>query len=241
MEKMNNVEYILDIRLDSKSYGFTTIINNLNLKVKKGEFVSILGKSGIGKSTLLRLISGIDLQYSGKIIFEGKVITEPIESIVFLFQNNYLLPWLTVEENIKFFNQKIELSEIKDYLKLVGLEGKNSSFPNELSGGEMKRVGLSIALINKCKLLLLDEPFSDLDLGVKGSLFHLINNIVQKNNLTVIMTTHNLDDALALSDRLILFSDSPMKITFDTNILNHFDKELIRRKALEVFVSDEKA
>lgn len=228
MEKVRTHNPILAIKIIEKSFGNNKIIKDLELSIYEGEIVSIIGRSGIGKSSLLKLIAGIDLFYKGDIVFDNTTISSPTKEIALMFQGHILLPWLTVKGNIKFICNGISNEEIKSYLDSVGIGNKIDEWPNKLSGGEKTRVGLSVALINKSRLLLLDEPFSDIDIGVKNGIIKLLNEIKVRNNTTILMTTHNIDDALYLSDRIVVFGNSPSNIVFDSYI-NDGNKEDIRK------------
>lgn len=228
MEKIRTDCPILKIRLNEKSFDKNIIIRDLKLDVNIGEFVSIVGRSGIGKSTLLKIIAGIDASYKGEIVFDNITILSPTKEIALMFQGHILLPWLTVKGNIKFICNGISNEEIQSYLDSVGIGNKIDEWPNKLSGGEKARVGLSVALINKSSLLLLDEPFSDIDIGVKNGILKLLNEIKVRNKTTILMTTHNIEDALALSDRIVVFGNSPSTIVFDSKY-NDRNREEIRK------------
>ena len=226
METISLPEPILEIRLNDKSFNSNQIIKDLELVINTGETVSIVGRSGIGKSTLLKIISGIDSDFNGKVIFNGSNLESPTNEIAFLFQGHILIPWLNVKSNIKFICNNITDDEIHDYLKSVGIDDKFNEWPNRLSGGEKTRVGLSVALINKSRLLLLDEPFSDLDIGVKNGIIKLLNKIKAKNNTTILMTTHNIEDALSLSERVLVIGQKPSTIVFDAKITDENKAEI---------------
>lgn len=233
---MEKITSILSVKVDKKSFGSSDIIKNIELDIQEGEFITILGKSGIGKSTLLKLISGIDTTYAGKILFKDSLLREPTKSISLLFQGHFLLPWLTVEENIKFFVDEVTDRNIGLYLDSVGISDKRKEWPNKLSGGEKTRVGLSAALINKSDLLLLDEPFADIDIGVKFEILSLLREVKVRNNTTIVMTTHNIEDALILGNRVVVIDGKPSTVVLDT-IISDNNKVELKEKITSILTS----
>lgn len=194
-----------------------TALNGINLDIKPGEFISLIGPSGCGKSTLLRLIAGLDFPTSGTISLDGKVITKPDCERGFMFQQHTLLPWLNIYDNIAFglrarkiFKQK--KSEVDDYIELVGLKGSEKSYPHQLSGGMCQRASLARALVGHPKVLLLDEPLGALDAFTRMNIQDEILRIREEHNMTMIMVTHDVDEAIYLSDRVVIMSARPAKI-----------------------------
>jgi ABC-type Fe3+/spermidine/putrescine transport system ATPase subunit len=189
------------------------VLDNFSLDVKSGELVSLLGPSGIGKSTLLKLISGIESPDLGEIHFDGKSIL-PIapnqREAVFMFQKAYLFPFLSVGENIAFglkvkgFSSQERLIKVAEMLDLIGLPGIENRKPSELSGGEQQRVALARSLVIRPKVLLLDEPFNSLDRPVRLNLQEAVRNIQRELSITTILVTHDLDEAMAMSDSMAL-------------------------------------
>ncbi len=189
------------------------VLNDFSLDVKSGELVSLLGPSGIGKSTLLKLITGIEKPDAGEILFDGESIL-PIapneREAVFMFQKAYLFPFLSVGENIAFglkvknIPAEEQRKRIAEMLELIGLPGIESRKPNELSGGEQQRVALARSLVIRPKVLLLDEPFNSLDRPVRLGLQEAVRNIQRELGITTILVTHDLDEAMAMSDRMAL-------------------------------------
>ena len=189
------------------------VLDNFSLDVSSGELVSLLGPSGIGKSTLLKLITGIEKPDTGDIQFDGESIlsTPPNErEAVFMFQKAYLFPFLSVGENIAF-GLKVknipadeQRKRIAEMLELIGLPGIENRKPNELSGGEQQRVALARSLVIRPKVLLLDEPFNSLDRPVRLGLQEAVRNIQRELGITTILVTHDLDEAMAMSDRMAL-------------------------------------
>lgn len=210
---MKNV--VVKLENFSKSYGNKTIIKNLNLEVYEGEFLTLLGSSGCGKTTILRSISGLDYPTSGKIYIDGVDVTdlEPQKREVnTIFQNYALFPLMTVEDNIAFGlkMKKVAKEEIQKRVKkmidLVHLEGYEKRKPKELSGGEQQRVSIVRGLINNPKVLLLDEPLSALDLKLRKKMQIELKNLQRKLGITFIYVTHDQDEALTMSDRIVVLN-----------------------------------
>lgn len=208
---------ILKVENLTKKYstknGDTTVLNNLNLSVNKGEFLCILGPSGCGKSTLIRCICGFE-QYDGKIISNGNVVTKPATDRIMVFQDfNQLYPWKTVEKNIQYplkiggIKDKAKLKELSDAaLKKVDLDGKQKFYPHELSGGMKQRVAIAKALALNSDIILMDEPFAALDAMTRNKLQEELQLIHSENNNTVIFITHNIQEALVLGTRILVMN-----------------------------------
>ncbi len=196
------------------------ILSNINLEVKKGEFLSILGPSGSGKSTLLRLASKILDPSKGTVEYKDQ--REPL--IGFVFQEPTLMPWRDVLSNvvlpIEIKNKKNQLT--KDYalewIERVGLKGKENSYPDELSGGQKMRVSIARSLVQGCDLLLLDEPFSALDEVTRRRLEDDLLQIWEKEKFTVLFVTHSVSEAIYLSQRIIVLSSGPAEIIHEGHI-----------------------
>jgi len=195
------------------------IFKNLTLKIPKGEFTCIFGPSGCGKTTLLNIISGLDNEYNGKVDFNNKSLKSKENKIGYMFQSPRLFPWLTAIENIRFpIKKKNSLSNARLLLKMVGLEKFENSYPHKLSGGMQRRVSLARAFSTNPDLLLLDEPFISLDKKIADQLRNLLINLWKKNRPTIVFVTHDLDEAISLSDRIIFISKLPSKIILDYKI-----------------------
>jgi len=195
------------------------IFKNLTLKIPKGEFTCIFGPSGCGKTTLLNIISGLDNEYNGKVDFNNKSLKSKENKIGYMFQSPRLFPWLTAIENIRFpIKKKNSLSNARLLLKMVGLEKFENSYPHKLSGGMQRRVSLARAFSTNPDLLLLDEPFISLDKKIADQLRNLLINLWKKNRPTIVFVTHDLDEAISLSDRIIFISKLPSKIMLDYKI-----------------------
>ena len=217
---------IVELKDFSKSYGEKEIIKNINLEIYEGEFITLLGSSGCGKTTILRSIAGLDTPTSGKIFIDGVDVTDESASrrgVNTLFQNYALFPLMTVEKNIEFGlkMKKIPKDErkkrIKDMLELVKLEGYENRKPKELSGGEQQRVSIARGLVNRPKVLLLDEPLSALDMKLRKEMHIELKSLQKKLGITFIYVTHDQDEALSMSDRICLLHDGVIE-QFDTPI-----------------------
>ncbi|MGH2412578.1 MAG: nitrate ABC transporter ATP-binding protein, partial [Microcystaceae cyanobacterium] len=192
-------------------------LKNIELKIKKGEFIALIGHSGCGKSTLLNIVAGLDKPTQGGVILEGREITEPGPDRMVIFQNYSLLPWLTVRQNIalgvnrvlRHLPQKERHGIVEYNINLVGLKHAANKRPGELSGGMKQRVAIARGLALRPKVLLLDEPFGALDALTRGNLQERLMQIVQDNHVTCIMVTHDVDEALLLSDRVVMLTTGP--------------------------------
>lgn len=194
------------------SNGFIAL-KDIDLEVKPGEIISLVGTSGCGKSTLLRLIAGLDSPSYGQILIDHEPITQPHSKIGIIFQEARLMPWLTVQKNVEFGLEGLPQSQ-KDYLtKLilarVGLSEFVKALPRQLSGGMAQRVAIARALVTQPSILLLDEPFSALDAFIRGSLQDHLLKIWEYDQPTMILVTHDLEEALILSDRIIVLRGNP--------------------------------
>lgn len=190
-------------------------LKDINLNIEQGEFISIIGSSGCGKSTLLRVIAGLETSYQGEVIFNGEKIVKPSREIGVIFQDHRLLPWLTVYENIEFTladGIKDKEKIINENIELVGLKGFEKSYPSELSGGMAQRAAIARALANKPKILLLDEPFGALDAITKINMQEELINIWKKEKITMVIITHDIDEAVYLGERVVVMTPRPGQI-----------------------------
>jgi sulfonate transport system ATP-binding protein len=194
------------------------VLDNINLTVSPGEFVSIVGSSGCGKSTLLRLIIGLEQDYAGSILLDGAPITGTSLDRGIVFQEHRLFPWLNVEQNIGLGLQNARLSDagkreaIQAHVDLVGLKGFEKAFPYQLSGGMSQRVAIARALVNKPEILLLDEPFGALDALTRAHLQQELHRIWQREGITMILVTHDVEEAVYLGDRVVVMEPRPGRI-----------------------------
>ena len=195
-----------------------TALNNISLDVQEGEFVSFLGPSGCGKTTLLSIIAGLIEPTDGLVKLAGKSVKESANQTGYMLQQDYLFPWKTIEENI-FLGLKIsgtmeasKKDEVLSLLRQMGLENVEKHYPKQLSGGMRQRVALVRTLATEPKLLMLDEPFSALDYQTKLKLEDLVSNTFKTFGKTAILVTHDIGEAIAMSDRIFLFSPRPGRL-----------------------------
>lgn len=199
-------------------------LQEINLTVKHHEFVSILGTSGCGKSTLLRIIGGLEKPTTGKVLMEGREIKGPGADRGMVFQAYTLFPWLTVSQNIEFGLKErgVAAAERKritqKYIEVVGLKKFENAYPKALSGGMKQRVAIARALANDPEVLLLDEPFGALDMQTRGVMQELLLNVWQQSPKTIIMVTHDIDEAIFLADRVIVMTAHPGSVKEIINV-----------------------
>ncbi len=190
-------------------------IRRVDLDVKEGEFISIIGASGCGKTTLLRLIAGLEKNYGGDILLDGKRVEKAGLDRGVIFQDHRLLPWLTVEDNLTLGleGSKAELQkQVKEYLKKVDLENFEKVYPGQLSGGMAQRVSIARALMRHPRILLLDEPLGALDALTKMNMQVEISKIWEEEKTTMIMVTHDIDEAIYLGDRVVVMRPRPAEV-----------------------------
>lgn len=207
---------LLDKVTGKKSKDFVAI-EDISLDIEPNTFVSIIGPSGCGKSTLLDMIAGLSPVTSGEILLNGQPIKGPGPDRGMVFQSYALMPWMTVEENLYFAVETVypEMPKkqiqrtIKEHIQLVGLTGAEKKYPHQISGGMKQRVGIARALAINPQILLMDEPFGALDALTRGFLQDEIERIWEQQRKTVIMITHSIEEALLLSDRIIMMTRGP--------------------------------
>jgi len=235
---------IIDLRQVCMSFGkppakTRAVLDSIDLSIRAGEIVGLLGRSGSGKSTLLRIASGLIKPTAGEVIYRGQRLTEPAEGIAVVFQTFALFPWLTVLENVEAGLDALGLAReqvrqrAQDAIDLIGLDGFQSAYPRELSGGMRQRVGFARAMATHPQVLLMDEPFSALDVLTAETLRTDFLDLWEEHQLptqSVLMVTHNIEEAVLMCDRLIILSSHPAKITVDIPIIlprprNRVDKE----------------
>jgi len=215
---------MLEIHINSKKYQENRVIENLKLEVKSSEFISIIGPSGCGKTTLLNIISNIDTEFLGNVLFDKKSIKDV--NIGVMFQDSRLIPWLTIFENIMLVSNSKDEESILEALIEVGLEEYINSYAKELSGGMQRRAALVRAFINKPDVILLDEPFISLDYPTAQALRSDFLKFYKKYKPTVVFITHDLKEAVSLSQRIVFLDSSPMKVVLDYKNKNDFSKNL---------------
>jgi nitrate/nitrite transport system ATP-binding protein len=193
-------------------------LQNVSLGIEKGEFISLIGHSGCGKSTVLNIVAGLLQATTGGVILQGREVTEPGPDRAVVFQNHALLPWMSVYQNIELavkcvFKRSKSKAEVRQWvehnLRLVQMDHARHKLPSELSGGMKQRVGIARCLAMQPKVLLMDEPFGALDALTRAHLQDALMEIQQKLNNTVIMITHDVDEAVLLSDRIVMMTNGP--------------------------------
>ncbi len=224
--QIQNQEGIVVALLQLKSVGqtyfsktsATTALEDISLSVQEGEFISLLGPSGCGKSTLLSMIAGLLTPTVGTVTVNNQLVTSPHPKIGYMLQQDYLFPWKTIQDNItlglKLRNQH-SLENVQAAVKLlkeIGLDHTLTKYPSELSGGMRQRVALVRTLATQPKILLLDEPFSALDYQTKLKLEDLVSSTLKEHGKTAILVTHDIGEAIAMSDTVILLSTNPGRI-----------------------------
>lgn len=196
----------------NKSYGYRPVLKGLDLTIKAGEFVAIVGKSGCGKSTLLRLIAGLEDLQKGSILLNGETLQGMNENARMMFQDGRLLPWKRVIDNVSLGLAAADRNKAVEALLQVGLKERMNDFPSKLSGGQKQRVALARALVHDPYLLLLDEPLGALDALTRLEMQELIETIWKRRKFTIILVTHDVEEAVAISDRVVLIEDGKVSL-----------------------------
>ncbi|WP_294429432.1 ABC transporter ATP-binding protein [uncultured Treponema sp.] len=207
----------INIQKVNKSFGDIKVLNDFSLDIKEGSFVSLIGPSGCGKSTLLRIIGGLEKATTGSVSLDGETITKAGSDRGFAFQGSNLFPWLSVKDNVSFglkarkiYHEKKQ--DVSDIINLVGLKGFENSYPHQISGGMQQRASLARALVGHPKVLLLDEPLGALDAFTRMNLQDEILRIKKENEMTMLMVTHDVDEAIYMSDRVVVMSARPSRV-----------------------------
>jgi sulfonate transport system ATP-binding protein len=200
------------------------VLGGLSLTIVPGEFVSIVGLSGCGKSTLLRLLIGLDREYQGEIRIGGEPVRGPSLDRGIVFQEHRLFPWLSVRDNVGLGLQNSTLSAaekeraVRDHIALVGLEGFENAYPHQLSGGMAQRAAIARALVNRPSILLLDEPFGALDALTRSNLQQELRRIWQAEKISMVLVTHDVEEAVYLGDRVVVLEAGPGRIERIVNV-----------------------
>jgi sulfonate transport system ATP-binding protein len=245
----------LEVQGVSKNFGSNgsalEVLRDINLTIPDGEFTCILGGSGCGKTTLLRIIAGLERDYSGGVRLGNAAIEGPGLDRGLVFQEHRLLPWLTVNENVGFGIVDLPAAEkverVRQYVELVGLKGFEGSYPHQLSGGMAQRAAIARALASRPKLLLLDEPFGALDALTRIRMQQELLRIWSAQRTTMVLVTHDIDEAIFLADRIVVLSSRPgtIKRVIGVDILRPRDRTSYRsiqlRKSIyrEFFANEE--
>ena len=221
METINNPGFLeienLGMTYKTPNGGEFIVLNDVNLTVGEDEYISVIGHSGCGKSTLLKIVSGLEKQTSGSVRLEGKEIRKPGADRMMVFQHYGLLPWLTVRENIRLAVDEVlkkatraeKISLVNEHLAMVNLTAAADKYPEEISGGMKQRVGIARALAIRPKMLLMDEPFGALDALTRGKLQKQVLDIWENHRQAVMMITHDVDEAIYMSDRIVMMTNGP--------------------------------
>lgn len=210
------------------------VLENIHFQLRENEIIAILGKSGSGKSTLLRIISGLIKPTAGKVFYRDSIVSAPVQGISMVFQNFALLPWLTVLENVELgleaqgINHKIRRQKALAYIDTIGLDGFESAYPKELSGGMQQRVGFARALVVEPELLLMDEPFSALDILTSENLRNdLLDLWADKRTRTrgILCVTHSIEEAILMANRILIFASDPGRIQIEIPVTLPFPRD----------------
>ena len=189
------------------------VLRSINLEVRRGEFVCIVGPSGCGKTTLLNIITGFIRQSSGEVLVQGSPVTGPDPKRIFVFQDNGVFPWLTVEQNIGFGLARRSRDEQREivhrYVQMVGLTGFEKAYPRELSGGMRQRVEIARALAANPQIIYMDEPFGALDFITRLKMRADLTRIWQEEKKTILFVTHDIEESVQLADRVVVMSQRP--------------------------------
>ncbi|NHZ33765.1 ABC transporter ATP-binding protein [Massilia rubra] len=201
---------LLEVHIADKRHGARQVLRDTHLRLHAGEIVSLIGASGCGKSTLLSIAAGLDRAYQGQVLHDGVAQTGVHRDIGVIFQEPRLFPWLTVGQNIAFGQGAAASNDgaMERLLEEVGLEGYAGALPKQLSGGQAQRVAIARGLFGRPRVLLLDEPFSAVDAFTRMKLQHLLTRVAREHALTLLLVTHDIDEALHLSDRVLLLDSA---------------------------------
>jgi len=217
----------------------THALSDINFSIKQGEFISVVGPSGCGKTTLLNILAGLLAKTSGSAKIAGNEVLKPLKEVGMVFQAPTLLPWRTIKENIMIpievqkLDKKFYLERADELINLVGLDGFEEKYPNELSGGMQQRAGICRALVHEPAVLLMDEPFGALDAMTREYMNLELIRIWQESKQTIVFVTHSISEAVFLSDRVIVLSPRPGRIA------EIIDINIPRPRDLAIMASDE--
>jgi NitT/TauT family transport system ATP-binding protein len=240
--------------IDEKQGKETSAIAHVDLRIEEGQFISILGPSGCGKSTLLRIVSGLEESFEGEVFLDGQKILKPNHQVGFVFQQYALFPWRTMSENIEIGLEIMGIGKHErrqtagKYIRLFGMNGSEDQYPCQLSGGMQQRVAIARSLIMNPKVVLMDEPFGSLDSQTRNDMQEFLMDLWQKSKVSIIFVTHNVDEAVFLSDRIVVLSKRPAKVlrVFECDSPRPRDRtgkmaNDIRREIIEILRQERKA
>lgn len=229
----------------SKRYRGVPVLSDINLTIPEGVIISLLGPSGCGKSTLLKIMAGLSNPCNGSVAFRGEIINQPPFDVLYIFQhyNRSIFRWRTVAENVAFgLNNRMRLSReqirlrCEEYIQQVGLKGFEDYYPSQLSGGMQQRVAIARALACEPKVLLMDEPFSAVDALTRNELQDLLLNLWQRLDLTIVFVTHDIDEAVYLSETVVLMDKTPGRVYSVTEVALGHPRDQIRTRADPIFL-----
>jgi NitT/TauT family transport system ATP-binding protein len=230
---------ILEVKELGRTFGTHAALHNISFEVRRREFLSVLGASGCGKSTLIRILAGLETPTAGDVLLDGKTVRGPGRDRGMVFQGYTLFPWLTVKKNVMFglrmggksaFEAE---SEAREWIALVGLSKFENAYPHQLSGGMKQRVAIARALANRPRILLMDEPFGALDAQTRAQMQAYLLEIWRNVDVTILFITHDLDEAVYLSDRILVLGTNPSRV------LEVIENPVPRPRSREQFVSPE--
>lgn len=228
---------LLDIAVDEKRYGARTVLRGFRLRLAAGEILSLIGASGCGKSSLLSIAAGLDPHYRGSVRLRGGAVQGPQGEIGLIFQEPRLFPWLTVAQNIVFGagSEAPDSARVAALLEEVGMAGYGPALPKALSGGQAQRVAIARGLYTQPRVLLLDEPFSAVDAFTRMRLQDLLARVAQQRGLSILMVTHDIDEALYLSDRIVLMDGvpGPARAEFEVALARPRDRAVLAASQLK--------
>lgn len=226
----------------SKKQAETVALQDVNLNIRQGEFVALLGSSGCGKSTLLNILAGLLKPQQGQVLVSGKPLTDIHVGVGYVPQGDVLFPWRRVQSNIeiglelKGVGRQERKAAVSDIIKVVGLAGFERAYPAELSGGMKKRVGLARCFVMNPKIVLMDEPFSALDAQLRIDMQAELLEIWREHNSTVVFVTHDLEEAVSLSDRVVVFSPRPGRIVGQISIEFERPRDVVELRYTREFI-----
>jgi NitT/TauT family transport system ATP-binding protein len=255
IKELSERDVVLDTQLLGREFdgaqGRVTALKDIDIQVRKREFVSVIGPSGCGKSTLIRILAGLDQPSFGEVRLDGKVVAGPGAERGMVFQGYTLFPWLSVKKNVMFgmkmkgLKRREAETRALQWLRMVGLSDFTEHYPAQLSGGMKQRVAIARALANEPRILLMDEPFGALDAQTRASMQTHLLNIWREVDVTILFITHDLDEAVLLSDRIVVLGAGPGRIleiidvpvprprTHDQCLTGHF---LATKRRLETLI-----
>ncbi|MBQ7433946.1 MAG: ATP-binding cassette domain-containing protein [Lachnospiraceae bacterium] len=228
--------HVKDVTL---AYGDEVVLEKINLSIEEGKCLVILGPSGCGKTTLLHLMAGLKQPSQGFIEYQGKRVVEPIQEISMIFQGYGLFPWKTVRENLilpyKIRKEKVNEGELAGVVEELRLKKHLNKYPSQLSGGQKQRVAIGRAMLNNARIILMDEPFSALDMEIKKDLQARLKALFENRNITVVMVTHSMEEALAWGDWIAVFRKNG--VTFDKIVENPYKDKIEKKEEFMQMIS----